>query len=91
MLGASTREPHKSRVVFSVCSRARYTRNPSLDIDLLSVCCIEAKLRLVYCNLRFSKVVRDHKRPLEANGAQLVNVSLKTLSCVKHNRAPNKT
>ena len=37
MLWASTREPRKSRVVVSVCSRARYTRNPSLDIDLLSV------------------------------------------------------
>ena len=36
-MAASTREPRKSRVVFSVCSRARYTRNPSLDIDLLSV------------------------------------------------------
>ena len=37
MLEVSTREPRKSRVVFSVCSRGRYTRNPSLDIDLLSV------------------------------------------------------
>ena len=37
MLEASTRKPRESRVVFSVCSRARYTRNPSLDIYLLSV------------------------------------------------------
>ena len=37
ILAASTREPRKSRVVFSVRSRARYTRNPSLDIYLLSV------------------------------------------------------
>ena len=37
ILWVSTREPRKSRVVFSVCSRARYTRNPSLDIYLLGV------------------------------------------------------
>ena len=37
ILWVSTREPRKSRVVFSVCSRARYTRNPSLDIYLLAV------------------------------------------------------
>ena len=36
-MAASTREPRKSRVVFSVCSRGRYTRNPSLDIYLLAV------------------------------------------------------
>ena len=37
MFEASTRKPRKSRVVFSVCSRGRYTRNPSLDIYLLAV------------------------------------------------------
>ena len=37
MLKVSTRKPRKSRVVFLVCSRGRYTRNPSLDIYLLSV------------------------------------------------------
>ena len=37
ILEVSTRKPRKSRVVFSVCSRGRYTRNPSLDIYLLSV------------------------------------------------------
>ena len=38
-MAASTREPRKSRVVFWVCSRGRYTRNPSLDIYLLAVYC----------------------------------------------------
>ena len=37
MLEASTRKPRKSRVVFSVCSQGRYTRNPSLGINILSV------------------------------------------------------
>ena len=37
ILAASTREPRKSRVVFSVCPRGRYTRNPSTDIYLLAV------------------------------------------------------
>ena len=44
MLEVSTRKPRKSRVVLSVCSRARYTRNPSLDIYLLSVWFLEAEL-----------------------------------------------
>ena len=42
MLEESTRKPRESRVVFSVCSRGRYTRNPSLDIYLLSVSCSDS-------------------------------------------------
>ena len=49
MLEASTREPRKSRVMFSVCPRARYTRNPSLDIYLLSV---DSRLARPHCRLR---------------------------------------
>ena len=50
ILAVSTREPRKSRVVFSVCSRARYTRNPSLDIYLLSVHMYRA------CRFKFYKL-----------------------------------
>ena len=36
-VGGVYAEPRKSCLVFWVCSRGRYTRNPSLDIYLLSV------------------------------------------------------
>ena len=75
MLEVSTREPSKSRVVFLVCSRGRYTRNPSLDIYLLSV-----KYRILF-QVRFgmpgTRHVNTGYTPGEAWSLQAVRQDLR--------------
>ena len=85
MLGASTRKPRKSRFVLLVCSRARYTRNLSLDIYLLSVLTLGYKKSLLssLVPIRYEDTI-DSMYDLDKSGLPVIMA--KGTAGVKHMR-----